>query len=337
MNTEEFIQQHAPDGNLTAQQAAELLQLGYKGDTANAENGDAPGATLDDVQKPDVAAGTTDELISDEQMTVDNTVILAKDGKHTIGYDKLLDARNAEKHWRDQAATAQQELAVLREQAQQREAAGLAPTDADQNSAAALAAIESGVNPEIFGDFSEEAMVKGIQALVDQRVSLIEQRLQQTVQPLQAAQQTNAATAHYDAIYAAHPDADSLVESQELKDWITAQVSAAPSFAKAVIEAGFKDVLTKGTAAQVVELFDSFKQATGTTQQPAPVDLRAAAKAAIAKTPIPAPLSLSDIPGGTAVAGSKDEAMAAMNPHELSEAMQRMTPKQIEEYMNRAL
>ena len=327
MNTEEFIQQHAPDGNLTAQQAAELLQLGYKGDTANAENGDAPGATLDDVQKPDVAAGTTDELISDEQMTVDNTVILAKDGKHTIGYVKLLDARNAEKHWRDQAATAQQELAVLREQAQQREAAGLAPTDADQNSAAALAAIESGVNPDIFGDFSEEAMAKGIQALVDQRVSLIEQRLQQT----------NAATAHYDAIYAAHPDADSLAESQELKDWITAQVSAAPSFAQAGIEAGFKDVLAKGTTAQVVELFDSFKQATGTTQQPAPVDLRAAAKAAIAKTPTPAPLSLSDIPGGTAVAGSKDEAMAAMNPHELSEAMQRMTPKQIEEYMNRAL
>ena len=327
MNTEEFIQQHAPDGNLTAQQAAELLQLGYKGDTANAENGDAPGATLDDVQKPDVAAGTTDELISDEQMTVDNTVILAKDGKHTIGYDKLLDARSAEKHWRDQAATAQQELAVLREQAQQREAAGLAPTDADQNSAAALAAIESGVNPDIFGDFSEEAMVKGIQALVDQRVSLIEQRLQQT----------NAATAHYDAIYAAHPDADSLAESQELKDWITAQVSAAPSFAQAGIEAGFRDVLAKGTTAQVVELFDSFKQATGTTQQLAPVDLRAAAKAAIAKTPTPAPLSLSDIPGGTAVAGSKDEAMAAMNPHELSEAMQRMTPKQIEEYMNRAL
>lgn len=337
MNTEEFIQQHAPDGNLTAQQAAQLLELGGQGDTAIAEDGGAPGVTLDDVQKPDVATGTTDELISDEQMTVDNTVILAKDGKHTIGYDKLLDARTAEKHWRDQAAAAQQELATLREQAQQREAAGLAPTDADQNSAAALAAIESGVNPEIFGDFSEEAMVKGIQALVDQRVALIEQRMQQTVQPLQAARQQDAATAHYDAIYAAHPDADSIAESKELADWIAGQVSAAPSFAQAGLEAGFKDVLAKGSAAQVVELFDSFKNATGKAPQPAPVDLRAAAKAAIAKTPIPAPLSLSDIPGGSAVAGSKDEAMAAMNPHELSEAMQRMTPKQIEEYMSRTL
>lgn len=135
------------------------------------------------------------------------------------------------KHWRDQAAAAQQELATLREQAQQREAAGLAPTDADQNSAAALAAIESGVNPEIFGDFSE-AMVKGIQALVDQRVALIEQRMQQTVQPLQAARQQDAATAHYDAIYAAIPTPTRLLKSKELADWIAGQVSAAPSFAR---------------------------------------------------------------------------------------------------------
>jgi len=37
------------------------------------------------------------------------------------------------------------------------------------------------------------------------------------VAPLQAKQQQDAATAHYDAIYKAHPNADSILESAEFK------------------------------------------------------------------------------------------------------------------------
>jgi hypothetical protein len=135
--------------------------------------------------------------------------------------------------------------------------------------------------------------------------------------------------AHLSAIAEAHPDFESLAESKELSDWIDSQ----PSIARD----GYRAALERGTTGQYIELFDTFKAATGSGQAPSEISAKDAAKAVIARTQANAPLSLSDIPGGKAVAGSRDEAMAAMNPHQLAEAMQTMTSKQIEDYMSRCL
>jgi hypothetical protein len=329
MNTEDFIQQYAPDGNLTAQQAAQLLELGGQGDTALAETGGAPDAALDDDQQPVVATGTTNESISDDQLTVDNTVILAKDGKHTIDYQKLLDERAEKKVLKEQVAAFSQEIEQLKAQAQQRADAGIAPTVADQQLAVAEAAIDAGVNPDIFGDFSEGAIASGVKRLVDEQVAKALAPYRQKEEQAKANEAQTVEQAHFGAIYDAHPDLDSILESKELSDWLAAQ--------PAYVRAGFDHLNSKGTAPEVIEFFDSFKEATGLTQQPAPLDARAAAKAAIAKTPTHVPLSLSDIPGGAAVSGGKFEAMDAMNSRELSEAMQKMTPKQREEYASRML
>lgn len=322
---EDFIQQHGQNGDLTAQQAAQLLELGM-GDTALAENSDLPEVTTEDA--------TTAAVPTDAELTADNAVVMAKDGKHVIDFQKLVDAREEGKTWRATAEQAQQELEALKAAAQQREDAGLAPTVTDNKLAAAEAAIDAGADASLFGDFSEEAMTAGLKALVAQQVT--QQVTEQVAKALAPMQQQNAKTsadakfdAHLKAIVEAHPDYESLVESKELSDWIDSQPSIARDSYRAALE--------RGTTGQYIELFDTFKAATGSGQAPSALSAKEAAKAVIARTQPNAPLSLSDIPSGKPVAGSRDEAMAAMNPHQLAEAMHGMTPKQIEDYMSRCL
>jgi len=347
--TAEFFQQHAPDGNLTPEQAAQLLELTELGDTGAAaggtpDTGSAPSATPAPEAQPPGAAQTTENPSTDPAgqppAATDpaSAVILAKDGKHTIPYEKLIEAREGEKQWRDKAQAALQELDALKAQAQQRADAGQIPTQADQNLAIAEQAIDRGADPDLFGDFSEEAIAKGVQSLVDQRVqALVDEKVNAALAPLQQQQEADlqrqqaaATEAHFRAIYEKHPDADSIAESQELADWIKAQ----PSFARAGIEA----VLQKGSAAEVIELLDQFKGTAGKTQ-PAADDAAAkeAAKQAIAKARAPVPGSLSDIPGGTAGPGSRDEALAKLSAPDMADAMANMTPAQIEEFLNRSL
>lgn len=317
----EFIQANAINGALTPEQAEQMMNL-PEGDTSTAlENDDVPAVILDEA-KPETAPQASE---NDKPGT-----LLAKDGKHTIPYERLTEAREAEKHWKAQATAAAAQIEALQAEAAQRAQAGQAPTATDNAAALASAAIESGeVDPEIFGDFSEAALAKGVQTLVDARVNAALAQIEQKLKPFEAKQAQSATEQHYSAIYAKHPDADSIAESAELAAWIESQ----PSFARA----GYQAILQQGTADQIVEFFDSFKQATGSTPaaRPTKASLAAAAQAVIAKAATPVPTSLSDFPGGTAGPASKFEAMEAMSPAALSEAMQGMSPEQIEAYLNR--
>lgn len=310
---DEFLQQYAPDGNLTAEQAAQLIQL-PEGDTGVPEKGGEPSATPEQNDEPEVVA-------DDNEPDPANTVILARDGVHTIGYDKLVEAREGEKAAKAALEAANAELESLRASAQQRADAGQAPTQADANLALAEQAIEQGFDPGIFGDFSEEAIAKGVQTLVDQRV---EAALAKALKPIEAQQQQDVAQAHFAAIFERHPDAESIAESKELADWIAAQ----PSFARAGLEA----VLKQGTASEVVEMLDAFKSSTGRTQ-PA-TDPKAAARAAVSKAQAPVPASLSDIPGGAAGPTSKFEAMQQMSDVELTNALMGMSEREREQWFN---
>lgn len=325
---EAFLQQYS--GDMTAEQAAQLLELG-EGDTGLPEKGDEPDVTPEnDHVDSDTKASDTP---AKPELTPDNAVILAKDGKHTIDYQKLVDAREGEKRWKEQADTALQELADLKAQSQQRVDAGMAPTKTDNQVAAAEAAIEAGVDPELFGDFSEEAIAKGVMQLVTQQTASLQkqfdEKLAQALSPFQQKEARTVEDAHFGAIYAAHPDLDSITESKELGDWLKAQ--------PAYVRAGFDHLSKQGTAAEVIEFFDNFKQATGKTQAAPSVDPKAAAQAVIAKSRPAVPASLSDIPGGTAGPASRDEALAQMGSVEMAEAMADMSPAQIEAYLNRML
>ena len=338
----EFLQQHAQDGVMTPEQAAQFLEL-VEGDTGTKlpDTSSVPSAA------PADAAASTDPTAelepsknagelpppSDVQPDPANTVILAKDGKHTIPYSKLEEARQAEQAARAAAKAAQDELAALRAQADQRAAAGIAPTAADNASALVAQALESGeVDPAIFGDFSEAAMAKGIATLIKQGFT----ELRQEIAPLKQQQEVSAIEKHYAAIYQAHPDADSVVESQELDSWIASK----PSFVRDAYRAVL-DPQGQGTAAQVIELFDTFKKETGATQAaaaPAPsVDPKAAAKAAIAAAQPAVPASLSDFPGGRAGASSRMEALDALSPADLAEALEAMPQAQRDLYLSRQM
>jgi len=354
----DFFQNNEITGALTPQQAAQLLELA-SGDTSfGLDDGGAPASTTaaDAAASTEAGAANTNSSAAapaaspapspapapaaapaaapEAEPDASNAVLLAKDGKHTIPYEKLVQAREGEQHWKAQAETAQRQLADLQTQAQQRADAGQAPTKTDNQVAAAQAAIASGVDPALFGDFSEEALANGIATLVDQRV---EERISKAIAPLQQHQQRNAQDAHFDAIYKAHPDADSVAESAELKAWIASQ----PSYVQPTLH----DVLAKGSAQKVVELFNDFKKATAVpVAAPAPgkdaaavTDPKVAAQAAIAAAAPAVPASLSDIPGGRADALSPHERLAAMDPVSMADAMQGMSPAQIDAFLNRSL
>ena len=327
----EFFQAHAVDGVLTDAQMLAMLEL-PEGDMSSVFTDDKGGA-------PDTATDTaTTQTAATETPASDQTpVILAKDGVHTIPYEKLVEEREAAKNWKAQAEAAQQaaaaaqaQLASLQAQAEQRVDAGQAPTQQDKAVAAVTAAIDAGeVNPEIFGDFSEEAIAKGVKTLVQQQMEALRAEMLKTVQPLQAQAQQTEAQKHFQTILTAHPDAQSVAESAELAKFIDSQ----PSFVRQQYQA----VIQQGSAAQVIELLDVFKAATGKTQPSATPDAQAVAKAAIAKAQQPVPSTLTDIPGGTAGAVNELEAMAAMDGSALIGKFEGKSPEQIAAMLERLI
>ena len=314
------------EGALTPEQAAAALAAGEGDTSAELENGGTPdAATVTDEAATGEDAGTTTEAGDPA-----NTVVLARDGKHTIPYETLVKHREGEQHWKALAEAAQQQLADLQAQAQARADAGTAPTKTDNMVATAEAAIESGADVGIFGDFSEEALAKGIATLVEQQVQA---RVNAALEPLTTKQAKDAAAAHYDAIYSKHPDADSIAQSTEFAAWVNAQPSAVRN-----AYWGLFDPHTGGTAQEIVEVFDAFK-GTGTPNPntPAAADPKAAASAAVAAARATPPASLSSIPGARVEGASELDRAADMSGPDMLEATKNMSPAQIEAWLDRQI
>jgi len=338
MNTkqDEFFQSLG-DNEMTPEQAAQLLDMSGEGDTGTPEPETGSNAPDSSTDTGTGEAATTEQTATDgdkqEPVEGDNPTLLAKDGKHTIPYEKLSEARESEQHWKAQADAAQQKLDDLEAKAQERATAGEAPTDADQNAEMAQAAMDEGVDPGIFGDFTEADLAKGVNTLIDSKVDAkLDAKLKQfSEQQSEKQTEQTASEKHFGSIYEAHPDADSIGESKELSDWISSQPSH--------VQVGVNSVLDGGSAEQVIELFDTFKKATGNAQQHSESsgDVKAAAQAAINNAEAPVPNSLSDIPGGRPSAASPDEQMADMEGKDLLDRMQEMEPEKIDSLLNKLI
>ena len=314
------------EGALSPEQAAAALAAGEGDTSAELDNGGTPDATtVTDEAATGEGAGTTTEAGDPA-----NAVVMARDGKHTIPYETLVKHREGEQHWKAQAEAAQQQLADLQAQAQARADAGTAPTKTDNMVATAEAAIEAGADVGIFGDFSEEALAKGIATLVEQQVQA---RVSAALEPLATKQAKDAAAAHYDAIYSKHPDADSIAQSAEFAAWVNAQPSAVRN-----AYWGLFDPHTGGTAQEIVEVFDAFK-GTGTPNPntPAAADPKAAASAAVAAARATPPASLSSIPGARVEGASELDRAADMSGPDMLEATKNMSPAQIEAWLDRQI
>lgn len=325
--TDQQVEQIEASGKPDPQLASALLEQAMNGESVvDTQTGGEPDTTQ--VEDPTITdTGTqTAPTPTEEELNATNAVIQAKDGKHTIPFEKLEEARNNAQQWKQQAAAAEQALAELRQQVP-------STTQAEQNLEAAQAAIEASGNNasviELFGDFSEEAIAKGVESLIEQRVpGLIQSAVDKALAPYQAQQALSAEQVHFAEIHAAHSDIDSIVDSQQFDDWMTAQ----PDF----IQSAYNDVLAKGTSKQVVDLLNLYKTSNNLVQPSvSATDLKETAKQAVSKAQTQIPHSVSDLPAGSPAGVTRDERLAALSPAQLAEEMQSWTPEQIEKFVDR--
>lgn len=305
LNQNEFFEANQVDGNLSEAQMMQMLNL-PEGDSTPVVQSSEPDAAATPDPKTDVV-----EKVEAEP------VILAKDGVHTIPFEKLTEAREAEQHWKRVATEAQQLL----------EAQKAAQTVAEKVETPA-------VDGDLFGDFSEEAIAKGVEKLVSAKAAAIQAefdaKLNAVLAPLQEQRAKSAEESHFSAIEAAHPDVESVAQSAELAKWIDAQ----PSF----VRDGYKAVIAQGTAEQVIETLNAFKAATGKlASAPAKPDVLAAAQAAIAKAQSKPPMSLSEIPAGSHAASDEVAAMLEMSSTGIMSKFDGKSSDQIMALMSRVL
>ena len=318
-------------------EAQQLLDAAFAGTLnldADANQAKAPAAPNSEAGNP---ANTTTEQAAGAQATQDDekpAPIASKSGEYTIPYEKLTSARTERDHYKAEAAQLREQLASLtaaqarnfaeaQQQAQLRADAGQAPTQADSNLAMAQAATAQGVDAALFGDFSEEAIAKGVAQLVEQRAAaLVDAKLNAALAPLREREAKDAVSTHQQTIYGAHPDADEVYESSEFKAWMDNQ----PSYARAAIE----HTLANGTAQQVVEVFSTFK---GADSKGTPAN---AVSKAIAKAQQQPPMSLSELPGASASGNGDAERVAALvgDPAALLDFMAGLSPEKQTRLMN---
>jgi len=310
--------------------AAELLEAALDGTLQDDDApNEQPDASTDDVPAAAAPEGQDKQDDASTETEVEGAPILSKSGAYTIPYEKLAEAREARKAAQDRIAQLEQQvaeltgaqrqnLAAVQADAQDRANAGQAQTATDANLAAATQAMAEGVDLSIFGDFSEADLANGVAELNRRAMETVRAELHETIRrelaPLRAQEAKTATTSHYDAIYAAHKDADEIVESAEFAAWR----DNLPAFAKA----GVEHALTKGSAQEVIEVFDAFRATK--PPQPNPSTARPAPEAPARRVPN----SLSDVPGAAPMDETQQTLAAAGNTSALLDRMAAMTPEQ---------
>ena len=335
------------DAPQTAEDAAQMLAALEEGETGALADGvqessEAPDAAAEDAGSggedanapaEGEAEGDTDaEPEADKggatEATADEAVVLARDGKHTIPYAKLEEARQGAQQWRAQAEALQQQLAALKTQQQQQ--------PPDGASADETAPDEGDGSTGAFGDFSEEALAKGINKIVNERVAVAMAAVEKRQQELAAQREYQAALKrNEEAELARYSNAVETIQSNEFAAW----VGKFPKTIQTAITNTFKEGVG-GTVDEMLEVLDAYtKDTQGAKPSPSP-DLSAAktaAKSAIAQAQAAPPSSLSSIPGGRVDGRDVLARLDEMSPAEQLVAFEDMTPEQVERALARAI
>ena len=343
MNQEEVMT--GGDAPQTAEDAAQMLAALEEGETGALADGvqessEAPDAAADDAGSggEDAKAPAEGEAEGDtdaEQQGEDkggategdgsDAVVLARDGRHTIPYAKLEEARQGAQQWRAQAEALQQQLsAALKAAGQQKE-----PERASEDEAASD---EGDGGAGIFGDFSEEALAKGIEQLVERQV---QERVAAALAPMAARERERAMEAHMAYIHERHPNIAEVIQSNEFDAWVKTH----PPVVQRAIRGTFAEG-TGGTAEEICEVLDAYTKATSGAKPSTSPDLSAAktaAKSAIAQAQAAPPSSLSSIPGGRVDGRDVLARLDEMSPAEQLVAFEDMTPEQVERALARAI
>jgi hypothetical protein len=289
--------------------------------------------TLSDEDTDSVLSGnfiedeTSSEEISDssdteQEETEEQPEVLAKDGKHTIPFQVLEEARNKAAEW-EQFASQQAEL-IKSLQAAKVEDAGTGDTKAQE----AVLAEYQGEFPEVAED-----MRPYIQKMIDEGIknglSQFQNEINERVAPVEKIANETAAERYFSSIRQAHPDVDEIVDDKAFNVWVNKQ----PSFVKAsYIEA----LEYKRPASDLIEMFSAYKESVGIDKQPV-TDVKGAAKTIIANTKRTNPGSLTDIPAGTTGKHDEVEQMLTMTSRELENKFFGKSPDEINKMMAKLL
>lgn len=335
----DFLTANEITGALTPEQAAQLLELPQEGDTvASTETASAPApapAQPDPSPAVDGESNTT-KNDADPDLTAENAVILARDGKHVIPFDKLTDARESAQRAAAERDEAQRLAAELKAQleAVSKPSPAAAQPEAKEPEAIDLKALrEQHYEAVQMGDKAqaielsekiEAEMVRRAEAAAAQRVAAERQQEEAARAATELQRVAAEAKSTYPALDEKGPQAD-----QDAIDFVVSKRDS---------------LIQRGTAphkaleqavAKAAELF----KWSGQTATATPKDAAAAAAAAIAAAKGTTPATLSDIPGGKPAGQSLEARLASgsMSGIEMVELMERMTPEQREELLNRTV
>lgn len=289
----------------------------FSGETLeqSAIEGETEAKTAEDTGVP--AAEESPKDATTEQETP--PVVLAKDGEHTIPYQELLDSREQAKAWEAKA----KELAE------------------------AIAGMQKPENPEpavVVDDISElrakefQAIMAGDQAealkLRAQLDAALEARAEERAFARLKSEQSEAQSqslfaSEVDRITKLHPMLDANSDSKN-----TEAIQACIDFRDMFIAQGLPphEALSKA-AEKIVPLF----RKTSTETAPPPTDASAKAAEAIAKAKVKPPVSLSEIPAGSAAHHDEAEAMRNMGSMDLMTKFQGKSANQIMELLSKVL
>ncbi len=193
-DVDDLIEKFGADGGMTDEQMAQLL-------TGNGEIADIP--TGDDIPGDGDKAkseGTPDPAIN--ATDGEKPVILAKDGVHTIEYEKLVEARDEAKVAKEQARSLQEQLSAIKAERDDLQArmAEAAKQDSETGDTAATDELMASFKedyPEFYAVLRRETEAAGKAML--SRIDALEKMTGQLA-PVIEKSQADADSAHFDAI-----------------------------------------------------------------------------------------------------------------------------------------
>jgi galactose-1-phosphate uridylyltransferase len=103
------------------------------------------------------------------------------------------------------------------------------------------------------------------QKLVEKSIKDIEPKIQK-IEAIEKVVEKNQDEAHYEEIGKTHKDWKTIRDSGNLTKWIEAQPK--------IVRTSFERVVKQGTADEVVEMFDLYKESNGIKEESKPVEKR---------------------------------------------------------------
>lgn len=308
------------NGSITVEADTEPVLDEEPAPESDAEAAAATDKKDDPPAEPEVDAATEPEK-----------VILAKDGENTIPFSELEDSR---KEVTRLQGIIDENKPVMDQLKSDLDAAKIVDEKAGNTVEQDKLLEELKLDYPSLYEPIEKLMGLKVDAL-EQKISDLSEKIDSDLKPLQDGAVQSAQEQHDSAIAGVHKNFQEIAGSGKLTEWIN-------SLPSPIMQRAYIDVASKGSAQDVIEMFDAYKKdhpdAAPVVDKDAVPDKDAAAKAAAladgAKKDEPG--SLSEVPGGT-VHVNEAEAMKTENGQKLLARFEGKTPAQIEEMLARAL